>query len=202
MTVSDAPERWPVVSTTESVRNWLIAVRTDQVRMPDNEVAERVVVTHPGAVGILALDDDNRVLMIRQYRHPVGHLLWELPAGLRDHEGETLAEVARRELREETSYAAREWHTLVDFYSSPGISTERIRVFLARGLTKLADREYVPVDEEAFLETAWVPLEDAVRLALAGKLHNGVTVAGILAAHAAAGAGGFGDLRPADAPEE
>ena len=202
MIVRDEPEdRWPVVSSEQRLRTWLLSARTARVRMPDGTEAERDVVTHPGAVGILALDDASRVLMIHQYRHPVGRLLWELPAGLRDHDGESLADLARRELREETGYAAREWRTLVDFYPSPGFSTERIRIFLARGLTELADRDYQPEHEEAFLKVDWVPLEEAVRLALAGQLHNGVTVAGILAGYAAA-SGGFTTLRPADAPEE
>jgi 8-oxo-dGDP phosphatase len=202
VTVRDEPEdRWPVVSSEPRLRTWLLAARTDRVRMPDGSEAERDVVAHPGAVGILALDDAGRVLMIRQYRHPVGRLLWELPAGLRDHEGESLADLARRELREETGHAAREWHALVDYYTSPGFSTERIRIFLARGLTELADRDYEPEHEEAFLKVDWVPLDQAVGLVLSGQVHNGLAVAGILAGYAAA-CDGFTTVRPADAPEE
>lgn len=201
MTIRDASEHWPVAASAVQTSNWLLTVRTDEVRMPDQQTASRVVVTHPGAVGVLALDTRDRVLLIRQYRHPVGRLLWELPAGLRDHEGEPLEEVARRELREETGYAAKTWDTLVDYYSSPGFSTERIRIFLARDLVRLEDRDYEPVDEEAYLETDWVALDEAVRLVMAGELHNGVAVAGILAGYAAA-TGGFATLRPAAAPEE
>ncbi|HEX8006131.1 MAG TPA: NUDIX hydrolase, partial [Trebonia sp.] len=126
--VEDVQESWPVVSSAEQMRNWLIAVRTDKVRMPDDQTAERSVVTHPGAVAILALDDADRVLMIRQYRHPVGRLLWEIPAGLRDSDGESPLQTAQRELFEETGYRAREWQTLVDYFSSPGFSTERLRI--------------------------------------------------------------------------
>jgi 8-oxo-dGDP phosphatase len=200
VTVADAPEQWPVVSSTKLLDDWLISVRTDEVRMPDNQIAKRTVVTHPGAVAILGLDDDRRVLMIRQYRHPVGRLLWEIPAGLRDKDGESPLTAAQRELREETGYAAREWHTLVDYYSSPGFCTERIRIFLARGLFALRDRDYVPSDEEKYLVTEWVPLAEAVGQVLAGRLHNGVTVAGVMSGYAAS-AGGFGGLRAADAPE-
>ena len=131
--VEDRAVSWPVVSTDELLRNWLITVRTDKVRLPDGHHAERTVVTHPGAVAVLALDDADRVLMIRQYRHPVGRELWEIPAGLRDADGESPLRTAQRELLEETGYRAREWHTLADYFSSPGYTTERIRVFLARG---------------------------------------------------------------------
>ncbi len=184
MTLIDTPEQWPVVSSTEELNDWLITVRADEVRMPGDQIAKRLVVTHPGAVAILALDDANQVLMIRQYRHPVGGLLWELPAGLLDQDGESHIAAAQRELREETGYAAAEWRTLVEYYSSPGFSTERIRVFLARGISQLADREYEPTDEEATIEVRWVPMRDAVGAVLSGDIHNGVAVAGILAAHA------------------
>jgi ADP-ribose pyrophosphatase len=199
--ISDAPESWPVEATTEQFTSWLLSVRTDQVRFPDNNCAERIVATHPGAVAVIALDDDDRVLMIRQYRHPVSRLLWEIPAGLRDVDGEPLLATARRELAEETGYGAREWHVLTDFFTSPGFSTERIRVFLARGLAAEPDSGYEREHEEKFLAYDWVPLADAVRLVLAGKLHNAATVTGILAAHAARG-DGLGALRPPDAPEE
>src|SRR5215470_13376688 len=113
MNIIDEPARWPVVSTAGLVRGRLVTVRTDKVRMPDGELAERDVVTHPGAVAVLALDDVQQVLLIRQYRHPVGRLLWEIPAGLRDADGESPLRTAQRELLEETGYRAREWHTLV-----------------------------------------------------------------------------------------
>jgi 8-oxo-dGDP phosphatase len=193
------PESWPVAATEEQFRNWLISVRTDKVRMPDSRYAERTVVTHIGAVAVLALDEQDRVLMIRQYRHPVARQLWEIPAGLRDVTGEALVDTARRELLEETGHVAREWHALVDSYSSPGIIGERMRIFLARGL-ETADSAYQREGEEKFLRTAWVPLAEAVAAALAGKLHNGAAIQGLLAAHIASSAR-FSGLRPADAPE-
>ena len=198
--IEDLPtESWPVTGTEEQFKNWLITVRTDKVQMPDSSHVERTVVTHVGAVAILALDEQDRVLMIRQYRHPVARQLWEIPAGLRDVAGEALVDTARRELLEETGHAAREWHVLVDSYASPGISSEQIRIFLARGL-ETAESGYQREGEEKFLRTAWVPLAEAVQAALAGKLHNGATIQGVLAAQIA-GAAGFSGLRPADAPE-
>jgi ADP-ribose pyrophosphatase len=194
-----APASWPVASSTEQLKSWLITVRTDKVQLPDHDYAQRTVVSHIGAVGILALDDADRVLMIRQYRHPVGRELWEIPAGLRDVAGEPLAATARRELVEETGHAAREWHALLDSYASPGISSERIRIFLARG-PEAVESDYQREGEEKFLRTAWVPLAEAVTAALAGKLHNGATIQGVLAASIAR-ANGFAGLRPEDAPE-
>ena len=193
------PDGWPVAGTEEHYRNWLVSVRTDKVVMPDGHQAARTVITHIGAVGILALDEQDRVLMIRQYRHPVARELWEIPAGLRDVAGESLADTARRELLEETGHVAREWHVLLDSYSSPGIITERMRIFLARGL-EAADSGYQRQGEEKFLRTAWVPLAEAVAAALAGKLHNGATIQGVLAGSIAS-SGGFSGLRAADAPE-
>jgi ADP-ribose pyrophosphatase len=193
------PDSWPVAGTEEQFKNWLITVRTDKVQMPDSSHAERTVVTHIGAVAVLALDEQDRVLMIRQYRHPVARQLWEIPAGLRDVSGEALVDTARRELLEETGHAAREWHALIDSYASPGITSERIRNFLARGI-ETAQSDYQREGEEKFLRTAWVPLAEAVQAALAGKLHNGATIQGILAARIA-GAAGYSGLRPADAPE-
>jgi 8-oxo-dGTP pyrophosphatase MutT (NUDIX family) len=187
MTLTDTPEHWPVVSSEEELSDWLITVRADEVRMPGDRIAKRLVVTHPGAVAVLAMDEANRVLMIRQYRHPVGELLWELPAGLLDHPGESPVEAALRELREETGYAASSLRPLVEFYTSPGFSTERIRIFLAGGLSELADRGYEPIEEEATIELRWIPLGDAVEAVLSGDIHNGPAVAGILAAHTALG---------------
>ncbi len=204
--VADAPAQWPVVSSAEQYEGRIVSVRTDTIGSPDGNTAVREVVTHPGAVGVVALDESGsapRVLMIRQYRHPVGRLLWELPAGLRDVTGEPLLRTGRRELLEETGYRAARWDVLVDYFSSPGIITERLRVFLARGLELVpaSERDFVPENEEAHLLVDWVPLDDAVRLVLAGELHNGVAVVGILAAHVAARSG-FTGLRGAGAPEK
>jgi 8-oxo-dGDP phosphatase len=200
--MKDTPEQWPVASRQTLLRSRLLTVRSDKVRMPGDHWAERDVVQHPGAVAVLALNDAEQVLMIRQYRHPVGRLLWEIPAGLRDVPGEDLLVTARRELLEESGYQASRWHVLVDFFTSPGFSTERLRIFLARGVQEAAEEErtYVREDEEAELERAWVPLPEAVRLVLAGDLHNGVAAMGILAVYAAR-LNGFEGLRPPDAPE-
>jgi 8-oxo-dGTP pyrophosphatase MutT (NUDIX family) len=198
----DAEWHWPVKGRPRKARGAFVVLRTDRVRMPDGDVARRDVVEHPGAVAIVALDEAGRVLLIRQYRHPAGWQLWEIPAGLRDVAGEPVHCTAERELREETGYAARHWHVLTDCFTSPGISTERVTVFLARDLAKVPDAERgLPLrHEEADLEPAWVPLETAAQLFLAGELHNGVTAVGILAAYAAR-QGGFAMLREAGAGE-
>jgi len=198
----DVPQQWPVISSVEDARGPIVTLRSDTVRMPDGDVSIRQVVEHPGAVAVVALDEAARILMIRQYRHPVGRLLWELPAGLRDVDGEPLLATAERELLEETGYRAQDWLVLADFFTSPGITTERIRMFLARGLSLVpeSEREYIPQHEEAHLLVEWVPLEEAVARFLAGDLHNGVTGVGILSAYAASEIG-FMALRRPDAPE-
>jgi 8-oxo-dGTP pyrophosphatase MutT (NUDIX family) len=201
--IKDEPAQWPVVSSSELLRGRLVTLRADKVRMPGSNVAERDVVVHPGAVAVVALDGAGQVLLIRQYRHPVSRLLWEIPAGLRDVAGEALSDTARRELLEEAGYRARDWRVLADYYSSPGFTTERLRIFLARELEFVppGERDFVPEDEEAELVPAWLALDDAVRKVLAGELHNGATALGILASYAARSEG-FDRLRPADAPEE
>lgn len=200
--IRDVRERWPVASSEQLVTGVLVRVRRDAVRMPGGQLAGREVVEHPGAVGVVALDEAGQVLMIRQYRHPVGRLLWEIPAGLRDKPGEPLLAAAERELLEETGYRAADWRVLVDYFSSPGFSTERLRIFLATGITEVPrrQREYVPENEEAHLLVAWVPLEQAAAAVLAGDLHNGAAAVGILSAYAARH-GGFAALRRPDAPE-
>jgi len=200
--LSDTAGSWPVLGSTELVSGRIVRLRRDTVRMPDGEQAAREVVEHPGAVAVVGLDDAGRVLLIRQYRHPAGGQLWEIPAGLRDVAGEPLVVTAQRELLEEAGYVAAEWRCLADFYSSPGISTERIRVFLARQLTLVpsAEREYVPDHEEAHLVVEWAPLDVVVSRLLAGELHNGVLAVGVLAAYAAR-RDGFASLREAGARE-
>jgi 8-oxo-dGTP pyrophosphatase MutT (NUDIX family) len=174
----------------------ILALRLDQVIMPGGGEAKREVVENPGAVVILPLHDDGSVVMIDQYRHPLGRRIRELPAGLLDAPGEDPVTTARRELLEEVGYTARDWSLLVDLVPSPGFSDESQRVFLARGLTP-ADQP-PGTDEEADLEVIQLPLADAVRQVLTGEIVNGPAVAGLLAAHAVPA--GIAQPRPADAP--
>ncbi|HEY8754342.1 MAG TPA: NUDIX hydrolase, partial [Arthrobacter sp.] len=164
------------------------------------ESLTRDYIDHPGAVAVLPMNDAGEVLLIRQYRHPVGMDLWEIPAGLLDVEGEDFVVGAARELAEEADLAAVRWNVLADFFNSPGSSSEAIRIYLARGLTEVPHHErHERTDEEAEIEFHWIALDDAVAAVLAGRLHNPSAVVGILAA-AAARADGFAGLRPADAP--
>lgn len=176
----------------------IISVRVDTVEMPDGSQAQREVVEHPDSVAVVAVDGHNRVLMIRQYRHPAGKFLWELPAGLCDQAGEQPLEAARRELAEETGLRAARWSTLVDLRPSPGISTETCRVYLA-GQVGQEDRPAGMQGEERDLESRWVALPDALAEIFAGRVTNGLAVAGLLAAGARFGLSG-GRARPADAP--
>jgi ADP-ribose pyrophosphatase len=200
--LTDATADWPVVSRETLTQGAVVTVRRDQVKMPDGAEVGREVIEHPGAVGIVALDEDDQVLLIRQYRHPAGRMLWEIPAGLRDVAGEPPLVTARRELLEEAGYLAADWHVLADFFTSPGITSERLRVYLARGVTRVpdAERDYVPDHEEAHLTVEWAPLDVVVSRILAGNLHNGVMMIGVLAAMAAR-QDGFATLRATDTPE-
>lgn len=200
--LADLPARWPVTGSAELAAGAVVRLRRDTVSMPDGQQVGREVVEHPGAVGIVAIDEEGRVLLIRQYRHPTGRELWEVPAGLRDVAGEPLIKTAQRELLEEAGYQAAHWQVLADFFTSPGISSERLRVYLARGLTRIPDAErgYVPDHEEAHLTVEWAPLDVVVTRILAGDLHNGVMMVGVLAALAAR-TKGFTGLREVEAPE-
>ncbi len=162
---------------------------SDTVTLDDGDVV-REYVDHPGAVAVVALDGQDRVLLLQQYRHPVRHELWEPPAGLLDVEGEDPVTAAARELAEEADLVAGRWWRLVELFSSPGGSDERITVFLARDLTQVPDDErYVRGEEEASMVPVWVPLDDAVAAVLAGRLHSPTAIAGVLAAAAARAAG-------------
>jgi 8-oxo-dGDP phosphatase len=181
----DAAEPRRVVSSRERFAGRVLSLRTDVVDLGDGQQVERDVIVHPGAVGIVAVDDELRVLLVHQYRHPVGSMLWELPAGLLDIAGERPLDAAARELFEEAGHRAREWGVLVDALSSPGGSDESVRVYLARGLSEVeADARFHGEGEERNMATAWFPLADARDAILAGRLHNALAVMGILAASA------------------
>jgi ADP-ribose pyrophosphatase len=192
------------VSASETVLDTsrVISVREDRLRSPaDGAEFVRDVVIHPGAVGVVALDRDERVLLVSQYRHPVGHRLFEVPAGLLDVPGEPYHLAAARELYEEGHVRADEWRVLVDIFTSPGMTTESTRVFLARGLTAVADVDrHIGVHEEADMPVSWAPLADVVDAVLAGRLHNPILGSGVLAAWSARSRGGYDGLRPVDAP--
>jgi 8-oxo-dGDP phosphatase len=173
----------------------IFALRADEVRMPGGNIARREVVEHYGAVAVLAMDDDDNIVLVYQYRHPLGRRLWELPAGLLDLGGEPPHVTAARELTEEAGLAAKQWRTLVDLDSTPGFSDESVRVYLATGLTDVGRPQ--GHDEEADLTVRWFPLSEAVRMALSGEIANSIAVAGILAAHSVEN---VESLRPADAP--
>ncbi|SPM36911.1 8-oxo-dGTP pyrophosphatase MutT and related house-cleaning NTP pyrophosphohydrolases, NUDIX family, partial [Mycobacterium rhizamassiliense] len=174
----------------------IFALRRDHVRMPGGKEAVREVVEHFGAVAIVALDDDNNIPLVYQYRHPLGRRLWELPAGLLDVGGEPPHLTAARELKEEAGLEADTWQVLVDLDSTPGFSDESVRVYLATGLRKV-DRPEAH-DEEADMRLEWYSLAEAARLVLGGDIVNAIAVAGILAAHAVGT--GFAEPRPLDSP--
>jgi 8-oxo-dGTP pyrophosphatase MutT (NUDIX family) len=189
---------YEVVRSRQEYDGALVKVRVDTVVQPDGFRAEREVVEHVGSVAVVAVDDRQRVLLIRQYRHPAGQYLWELPAGLRDRPGEPPLAAAQRELAEEAQLRAAAWRTLVDLRPSPGISTEVCRVYQAEQLDH-EEQEGGRSDEESELRPRWVPLPQAVREVLTGRITNGLAVAGLLAA--AAGAGDvMAGTRPADTP--
>ena len=191
---------YEVRSSTRQFTGRVVSVRSDVVAMPDGQTGERDVVEHPGAVAVLALRGDppyREVLLVNQYRHPVGRRLDELPAGLLDVEHESALAAAERELAEEAGYRAATWHVLVDVLTSPGMTDEAIRVFLAEDLEP-CERD-VQEHEEVEMTARWVPLADALSAALSGELENGICVTGVLAAGALSGRDDV-RLRPADAP--
>lgn len=194
--IADVPERHPLVSrrTLHEGRVWDVVTETFDYGGAD---ITREVILHPGAVAILALDDAERMLLIRQYRHPTGTRAWEIPAGLLDVEGEAPLAAARRELGEEADLAAASWHVLADFQNSPGGSDETIRVYLARDVSALP--AFQRHDEEADIEVRWVPLDDVVDAVLARRVQSPSLVVGALAAQASRSRG-WSTLSPGDEP--
>ena len=168
--IADAPLSWPIEQSTTLAEGRVGRFVRDRVRTPDGEVMTRDCVRHPGAVGVIAMDDQNRVALVRQYRHPVAYRLVEPPAGLLDVDGEDYLLAAQRELAEEVGLGAHTWHVLVDVFTSPGILGEAIRVYLARGLSEaVAPDGFLREGEEAHMDIVWADLDDLVSAVLAGR---------------------------------
>ncbi|MGP4003389.1 NUDIX domain-containing protein [Streptomyces sp. 8N706] len=196
----DTPEEWQVVATATPFTGNKTSVRTDRVVMPDGSTVTRDYQVHPGSVAVLALDDEDRVIVLRQYRHPVRHRLWEIPAGLLDVPGENPLHAAQRELYEEAHVKAEDWRVLADVFTTSGGCDEAVRIFLARDLSEAEGERFEVSEEEADMELARRPLQDLVRGVLAGDLHNNCLVVGVLSLTAALAGDGIDSLRPADAP--
>ncbi|UPK73188.1 NUDIX hydrolase [Nocardioidaceae bacterium SCSIO 66511] len=183
--IVDRPGAWPVRESRDAFRHPFLSLSLDTVEAPDGDTFERVYVRHKGAVGVVALDDHDRVLLLEQYRHPTRSHLVEVPAGVLDVEGEDPRDAAARELAEEADLVAHNWDPLLRMYSSPGFSDEQWYVYLARGLSAVPEpRRHERVHEEAHMTRVWAPLDDVVRAALAGEIADGMAVAGVLAASA------------------
>jgi ADP-ribose pyrophosphatase len=196
MDLADVPGTRPVSESRVLHRGMVWDVVSETVDLGAAGTVTREFVRHPGAVSVIALDDDDRVLLLRQYRHPVRAELLEPPAGLLDVPGEPPLAAARRELAEEADLVAGAWWLLTEYLSSPGGSDEALHVFLARDLSPVPDEErHVREAEEADMTAVWVPLDDAVTAVLGGRLRSPSTVIGVLAAHAARSRG-WTDLRP------
>lgn len=199
--LADAPEAWRTTNQRRLAEGAISSFVEDRVVTPDDVALDRQFVLHPGAVAVIALDDQDRVALVRQYRHPVRHRLVEPPAGLLDVDGEDYLTGAQRELAEEAGLAAADWRVLVDYFASPGAITEGLRVYLARGLTATeAPDGFELHGEEAHMDVVWAGLEELVDGILAGRLHNPCLVTGVLALWAARTRTGIDGLRPADAP--
>ena len=180
--LSDLPDRAPVTRSELAFHGKVWDIRRDTFELEPGHPIVREYMDHTGAVAVLAMDDDGRVLLINQYRHPIGEHEWELPAGLLDVAGEPPLAAAQRELAEEVDLAAATWTELITFHTSPGGSNEVLHVYRAEGLT--ATPAFARTEEEAQIVVRWAPLQEVVDAVLAGRLRNSILIVGVLAAHA------------------
>ena len=178
---TETPGLFDVVASEVKFAGKIVSVRVDQVVMPGGRVVAREAIGHHRAVAVVALDEEDRVVLVGQYRHALRRRLWELPAGLLDVPGEEPQPAAARELAEEVGLGAADWQVLVDCVPSPGIMDESVRIYLARGLTDIG-RQGEITDEEADLTIQRVPLAAAVSGVFGGDIVNSHACVGILAA--------------------
>ncbi len=197
--LADEPDPRRVVQSEIVMQGRVWDLRRDTVDLGDGQTVVREYVAHPGAVAVLAIDAHDRVLLVRQYRHPVGMLLWEPVAGLLDVADESPLDGAARELVEEAGLVAGRWDVLVDLENSPGGSSETIRCYLARDPAPAPGGRPAGDGEERDMPLTWVALEDAVAAVLGGRFSAPLTIAGVLAAYASR-IGGWESLRAADSP--
>lgn len=188
--LADVADPAPLVSRETAFAGKVWDILRDTVVFGEEPIV-REYMSHTGAVAVVAIDDDGRVLLINQYRHPVGAREWELPAGLLDMPGEPPLDAARRELAEEADLVAAEWSELTSFFSSPGGSNEAITIFEARELTA-APAAHDRVYEEAEIVLRWVTLDEALDAVRAGQLRNAPLIIAILTLQARRGRGADG----------
>ena len=198
--IIDAPSERTIRTRTVKYSGYVIETTVEEYELNKNTVLTRDVVEMPGAVAVAVLNDNDELLMLNQYRHPVRMNLWEVPAGLLDIDGEDPLVAAQRELAEEADLQAETWNALTDYFSSPGATSEAGRVYLARNLSELpAEERSERTDEEAEMTYRWVPLTEAVQLVLGGKVHNALAIQAVLATYAAA-QNNFEGLQSCSAP--
>lgn len=201
MPLADVPAPRPVKDSRTVFEGRVWSVVSDVVEYADGP-AVREILQHPGAVAVMAEDERGRVFLVRQYRHAVRRELWEPPAGLLDVAGEDPLLAAKRELAEEADLVASTWHVLADLYTSPGGSSEAIRIYLARDVSPVPEEERFQREaEEAEMDGEWVALEDVLDALAAGRVCGPTLTVGAYALDAARRSGGA-TLRPADAPWE
>ena|SRR5438270_6564728 len=172
---SGSKPRVQIVSEKVRYKGPVFGVTTFEVKEPGGVKARRDVVTHSGSVVVIAVDDRDRVLLVRQYRHPARDYLWELPAGRKD-EGEDALTGAQRELTEETGITAKKWTHAFRFWASPGFLDESMDLFLAQ---KLTQGEATPEEDEN-IEMHFIPLKRAVSMVMRGEIVDAKTIAGVL----------------------
>ena len=177
----DRPGDSAVTQSQVSFSGYVWNVVTDDVVLSNGDVVHRDVVRHPGAVAVIALDEDGHVVLVEQYRHPMMSRMWEAPAGLRDIDGEPALVTAQRELAEEAGLQAEQWTPLLELALTPGGSDEIISVFLAEDLSACEVADFVPEGEEAEIVVGRFPLQEVIEAVLAGRIRNATLACAVLA---------------------